>query len=98
MELDFIKPFKELVALTKEGVDAALAIPRAKLAKISFDKERAELEEQKISGENKLVKLCTEKEPNVKLILDTVDDIAIAERRIEQIDAIIAKLFPTETA
>ena len=89
-----VKPFKEVLAMTKEKIDEALAPIRARAAKAKADLESAKLEEKMVSLESDIHKMCAEKELNFDRIIDKIDEFELAERRKKQIDKIITELFP----
>jgi len=89
-----VKPFVEILAMTKEKIDEALAPIRAKTAKAKADLEMAKLEEKLVSQENKIHKLCAESELNFNQIADAIDEYELANRRKKQIEKIINDLFP----
>jgi hypothetical protein len=89
-----VKPFKEIIALTKEKFDETMAPVRAKAAKAKANLEEAKLEEKLITLETDIQKLCAEKELNFDKILDKMDEYELAERRKEQVTTLVGELFP----
>jgi hypothetical protein len=91
-----VKPFKEVLAYTKEKLDEALAPIRERSAKAKAELELAKLEEKMISQESEIHKLCAEKDLDFNRIAEKIDAFELTERRKRQITNIIAELFPQE--
>jgi spermidine synthase len=91
-----LKPYKELVALSKEKLDAALAPMRARQVKAQAELEMAKIDEQLVSTEARIQELCTQKQIDFSQLLRLLDDAALAERRRKQYAQILAELFPAE--
>lgn len=89
-----LTPFVEILKMGKEQLDAVLAPVRARLAKSRFDGEIARLQEKLLTAQAKIPELCAEKEINVSKLMDQMDDIALTERRIEDIKVVRDQLFP----
>lgn len=91
-----LKPFKEIISLSKEKLDEAMAPIRAKMMQSTADLEMAQLEGQIISQESKIMEMCTQKEINFKSLIQERDKLYILERNIKQYQAILDELFPKE--
>lgn len=89
-----VKPFKDVLAMTKEKIDEALAPIRARSAKAKADLESARIEERMVALGNDIHQLCTEKELNLDRIISKIDDYELAERKKAQIAKIVSELFP----
>jgi len=89
-----LKPFAEILSMTKEGIDKALAPIRAKQVKMRAELELAKIDEQLISLEGKIQEACTSKDVNFDTLLSKLDEHAMAERRKKQFQKIITELFP----
>ena len=89
-----IKPFKELVAMTKEKLDEAMVPLRVRAARAKADGEIVKLEEKLLGLETKMKEACAKKELDFNAIGDLMDDYDIAERRLSQIKDLVAALFP----
>jgi len=89
-----IKPFKELVAMTKEKLDEALVPLRVRSAKAKSESEVIKLEEKLIGLETKINEACSKKELDFNGIGDLMDEYDITERRLNQIRELVAALFP----
>ena len=90
-----LKPFAEIIAMTKEGLDAALAPIRAKQVKMKAELEMAKIDEQLINTETKIQELCSTKDINFDSLIMKLDEYALAERRKKQFQKIINELFPS---
>jgi hypothetical protein len=91
-----LKSYKELVAMTKEKLDEALVPLRVRAAKAKAESEVIKLEETLISLETKINEACAKKELDFNAIGDMMDDYDIAERRLKQIQDLVATLFDEE--
>lgn len=91
-----IKPFREIISMSKEKLDEALAPIRARSARAKADLEIAKLDEKLVGVETEIHKLCAEKELDFNKISDKMDEYALAERRRDQITGLIKQLFPEE--
>jgi 3-isopropylmalate dehydratase small subunit len=89
-----LKPFKEMLALTKEGVDKALAPLRARQVKGQAELEKMKLEEKIITLETEVQEMCVDKTINFEKLLNKLDEIALLERRKKQYDKVLEELFP----
>lgn len=91
-----IKPFKDLVSLTKEKLDEALVPLRVRAAKAKAEGEIIKLEETLIGLETKINESCAQKGLDFNKIGDLMDDYDITERRLLQIKELVAALFPEQ--
>lgn len=91
-----VKPYKELVALTKEKFDEAMAPIRARSAKAKAELEIAKQQEKLIGLETEIQKLCAEKELDFQNIANKLDQYELTERRLKQIENLVTALFPAE--
>lgn len=91
-----VKPFKELIALSKEKLDEALAPVRARAAKAKANLEVAKLDEKMMSLESDIHKLCAEKDLNFDKIVDKIDEYDLAERRRNQVEKLVSEMFPED--
>jgi hypothetical protein len=89
-----IKPFKDLVSLTKEKLDEALVPLRVRAAKAKAEGEVIKLEEKLIGLETKLNEACAKKELDFNGIGDLMDEYDLTERRLTQIKDLVSALFP----
>lgn len=91
-----LKPYKELIALSKEKLDETMAVPRAKRMKKKAEFKMAELEEEIAEKESKIQEMAVEKDINFEKLLDMLDDVALLERRRDQYAKVLKQLFPKE--
>ena len=93
-----LKPFKELIAMTKEKLDEAMAPIRARQVKAQAELKMSELDAEIITTETKVNELVAKKEIDFDELMDALDDPAMLERRREQYNDVLSQLFPTEAA
>ena len=91
-----LKPLKELLAMSKEKLDEAMAPIRARQIKSKAELEMAKLDEKLISSESRIFELCSQKEINFDAIISEMDSYALSERRKSQLEKIVEELFPKE--
>lgn len=89
-----LKPFAELIKLSKEKFDEAMAPIRAKQVKSKAELEMAKLDEKILSLEVKTQELCAEKEINFETLIENLDEHALLERRRKQYVQVLEQLFP----
>lgn len=93
-----LRPFKELVALSKEKIDEALAPLRASTAKAKATLKMAEIDEKiAVLGQN-IQELAVSKDIDFDKIADKLDEIALLELRKERFTTITQQLFPSEAS
>lgn len=85
--------YQEIISMTKELKDKALAPVRAKQASVRFDAKIAELEESQMNAEAKVQELCATHPLDVDKLVDALDDIALIERRIIKVQELKKELF-----
>jgi hypothetical protein len=91
-----LKPFKDLIGLSKEKLNEALAPIRARQVKAKADLEISQIETNLLSLETKVQEMCAEKDINLPALLDKLDEIALLERRKEKFADIVVQLFPED--
>lgn len=89
-----LTPYKKLLIMGKEAVDACLAPVRANSAKKKAELEIAKLEERIATLDSDLNTFCSEKDINFDKVINKLDEIALAERRKKQFTKIIDEMFP----
>ena len=89
-----LKPFKELIALSKEKIDEALAPLRASTAKAKATLKMAEIDEKIASLGQSIQELATSKDINFDAIADKLDEVALLELRKTRFAEITGQLFP----
>lgn len=90
-----LKPFKEIIAMTQELKDKALAPIRAKQVQSRAELEMSKLDEKMVSIEAQIQELCTKREIDFDALLKAMDDLALTERRKKQYEKILTELFPS---
>ena len=89
-----LKPFRELIAMSKEKLDEAMAPIRARQVKSQAELEMAKLDAEILTHEGQVQEMCTQKEINFPNLLDKLDKIALLERRKKQYGDVLRQLFP----
>jgi len=89
-----LRPFKELIALSKEKLDEAMAPIRARQVQSKAELEMAQLDADILTKQTKVQEACCAKDINFPALIDLLDDVAVLERRREQYEAVLAQLFP----
>ncbi len=89
-----LKPFKEIISLSKEKLNEAMAPIRAKQVKSKAELEMAKLEADILNKETAVQEMCAEKDIDLSKLLDKLDEIALLERRKAQYKKVLDQLFP----
>ena len=89
-----IKPFKELIALTKEKLEESMLPLRVRSAKAKAEQLKVELETKMIDLETRINTNCANKDINFSSIIDQIDEYELLERRLKQVNELTDKLFP----
>ena len=89
-----LTPYKKILAMGKEAIDANLAPVRAHSAKKKAELEMAKLDEKLATLDSEINSICSEKEINFEKIINKLDDIALTERKRKQFEKIIGEMFP----
>lgn len=89
-----LKPFRELIAMSKEKLDEAMAPIRARQVKSQAELEMARLDADLLTHEGQVQEMCMQKEINFPNLLDKLDKIALLERRKKQYSDVLKQLFP----
>lgn len=89
-----IKPFRELIAMSKEKLDEAMAPLRARAVRAKADIEMSKIEGKLIELERDVQEMCIKKEVDFECLFDALDEAALLERRLEQYKQLLAQLFP----
>lgn len=93
-----LRPFKELISLSKEKLNEAMAPIRARQVKSKAELEMAKLEADILTKETEIQEMCIEKDINLPRLLDKLDEIALLERRKRQYEKVLIQLFPETNA
>ena len=91
-----LKPFKEVIAMSKEKLNEALAPIRARKIKTQAEMKKSEIDEKIITLESEIQEMCTTVEINFDSLFDKLDKIGLLERRKKQYDKVLSELFPDE--
>lgn len=89
-----LKPFKTLIGLSKEKLDEAMAPIRARQVKSQAELEQAKLDADILTKETAVQEMLTNKTVDFPKLMDSLDEIALLERRKSQYDEVLEQLFP----
>jgi hypothetical protein len=89
-----LKPFREIIAMSKEKLDEAMAPIRARQVKSKAEMEMAQLDADILTKETEVQEMCALKDINFKGLLAKLDEIALLERRKKQYGKVLGELFP----
>lgn len=89
-----VKPYKEILAMTKEKLDEMLIPVRARQAKSKADLEIAKLEEQVLGLESAINESCAKKDLDFTAIITKCDELDLLLRKKSQLQKLVADLFP----
>ena len=91
-----LKPFKEIIAMSKEKLNEALAPMRARKVKAQADLKKSEIDEKIVVIESEVQEMCSSQELDFERLFDNLDKIALLERRKKQYDKVLNDLFPED--
>lgn len=92
--MQFILPkYQDIIKMSQELKDAALAPIRAKQAQVRFDAAIAGLQEELINAEAKINELAAKHPLDVDKLVDAVDTRALIERRIKATTEVYDQMF-----
>lgn len=91
-----LRPFKELISLSKEKLNEAMGPIRARQVKAKADLEMSKIDTDLLNLETQVQEMCAEKDINLSKLLDRLDEIALLERRKTQYEKVLVQLFPEE--
>jgi len=89
-----LQPFKDLISMSKEKLDASMAPIRAKMVNAKADLKKAELESEILKLETDITEMCVDKDLDLEELLDALDEVALLERRLQQYSNVLEQLFP----
>lgn len=89
-----LRPYKDLIKLSKEKLDEAMAPIRARQVQAKAELEMTKLEADILDKETKVQEMCIEKDINLSKLIDNLDEIALLERRKAQYEKVLTQLFP----
>lgn len=91
-----LQPFKDMIKLTKEKLDEAMAPIRARQVQSKADLEIAKIEADILTKQTEVQELCVDKDIDLNKLIDKLDRIALLERRKDQLAEVVSQLFPKE--
>lgn len=95
-----LKPFKEIIAMSKEKIDEAMAGPRTRRIKAQAELERADLENEIAKLSNEIQELFCDKDTHKNFtfepLMEKLDKLALLERREKQYVKVLKQLFPED--
>ena len=91
-----LKPFAEIIALSKEKLAESLAPIRARKVRSQAELEMAKLDDELIRLEADIQEQCAKEDINFPNLLDKLDKVALLERRKVQYEIVLAQLFPAK--
>jgi hypothetical protein len=89
-----LKPFAEIIAMSKEKLSEALAPVRARRVKSQAELEMAKLDDELIRLEADIQEDCAKEQIDFPKLLDKLDKSALLERRKKQYQRVLGELFP----
>lgn len=89
-----LRPFKEMLALSKEKIQEALAPVRAMQAQKQAELEIAKMDESIFTQEAAVNNLTAEYPVSFNRLIDALDELALMERRKTQFMKIKSEMFP----
>lgn len=89
-----LRPFKEIISMSKEKLSEALAPIRARKVKSQAELEMAKLDDELIRLEADIQEQCAKEEINFPALLDKLDKVGLLERRQKQYQKVLSELFP----
>lgn len=90
-----VKSFQEILAMTKQGIDEALAPIRARAVRAKATVEVSKLEERLVALEREIQEECVKQDINFTKVLDKIDEYELAQRRVTQFNKLTDDLFPS---
>jgi hypothetical protein len=91
-----LKPFAEIIAMSKEKLAESLAPIRARKVRSQAELEMAKLDDEIVRLEADVQEQCAKEDINFPSLLDKLDKAALLERRRAQYESVLAQLFPTK--
>ena len=91
-----LKPFAEIIALSKEKLAESLAPIRARKVRSQAELEMAKLDDELVRLESDIQEQCAKEDINFPNLLDKLDKVALLERRKVQYEIVLAQLFPVK--
>lgn len=89
-----LKPFAEIIALSKEKLAESLAPIRARKVRSQAELEMAKLDDELVRLESDIQEQCAKEDISFPSLLDKLDKVALLERRKAQYESVLSQLFP----
>ena len=89
-----LKPYAELLAMTKDAVNEMLAPIRAAKVQKKAEMKMLDLDIKLANLEQEVNELCTKEDIDFDRVIAKQNEHALAEREKKQLATIIAQLFP----
>jgi len=89
-----LKPFAEIIALSKEKLAESLAPIRARKVRSQAELEMAKLDDELVRLEADIQEQCAKEDISFPSLLDKLDKVALLERRKAQYESVLSQLFP----
>ena len=89
-----LKPFAEIIALSKEKLAESLAPIRARKVRSQAELEMAKLDDELVRLESDIQEQCAKEDISFPSLLDKLDKVARLERRKAQYESVLSQLFP----
>jgi len=89
-----LKPFKELISMSKEKLSEAMAPIRARQVRSQAELEMAKLDAELVTLESSIQEDCAKETIDFPKLLDKLDKVALLERRKKQYAKVLEELFP----
>ena len=89
-----LSPYAKVITLAKEKVQEALAPIRAREMRKKAELEMAKIEGDILTKQQKVQELAAAYPIDFAKLIDALDEIALLERKLEQLSAIIMEMFP----
>jgi len=90
-----LKPFKEIIAMSKEKLAESLAPIRARKVRSQAELEMAKLDDELVRLEADIQEDCAKESIDFPKLLDKLDKVGLLERRKKQYDKVLGDLFPS---
>jgi hypothetical protein len=90
-----LKPFAEIIAMSKEKLSEALAPIRARKVKSQAELEMAKLDDELVRLEAEIQEQTAKEDINFPQLLDKLDKVGLLERRKKQYQKVLGELFPS---
>lgn len=91
-----LKPFKEIISMSKEKLNEALAPIRARKVKTQAEMKKSEIDEKIVVLESEVQEMCLTTDIDFDSLFDKLDKVSLLERRKKQYDKVLNDLFPEE--